>query len=67
MSYPKVCFNCKGAGHLSVRLNDLSGKIKFMDNWHVVPCGTCKSKGYITQEDHDAYVKSWQLDELEEI
>ncbi len=56
-----VCKDCKGNGHLTVRLKDLSGKRNFVDNWHVVPCGMCGSKGYITQEDREAYRKSWAL------
>lgn len=57
----KLCNNCHGNGYYEVRLYDRSGKINYIDNWHIVPCEICHGKGYITQEDIDKYRKSWEL------
>lgn len=58
----KICFKCRGQGHLHVHLKDRRGHSRDgMGNEHTIICDACDCKGYITEEDTKKYYDSWQL------
>jgi len=53
--YPKKCQECHGDKFIYQKTKNL-GTLEY--NEHLMACPSCNGKGYVTKEDHEAYMHS---------